>query len=678
MGDEILELTDEVVTNQDFRDIILDQQKEAPNAKWSGSLIDYMKLVEENPEISNLSPARIYNMIMKHGTEPVEESILTKGYEDLVWYKFFDGKIFGNRTAEAIHDIMRFLKASARRTETGKRILMLVGPVASAKSSISSLIKKGLERDDTPKYAIAGCPLHEEPLHAIPEDNREFWEEKLGVKIEGELCPVCQLTVDKEFTKIGDDGKATVEWHNIPVEMIKISEQKRIGIGTFAPSDPKSQDVAELIGSVNMGKVALYGESDPRGYTFDGELQVANGGLIEYIEILKADTKFHYVLITAAQEQTIKAPRFPQMYIDTLILSHTNQSEFNKFKNNTDNEALHDRMYIVNVGWNDRVKDEVKIYKKIIAESEFTNIHISPQALEVAAQFAVLSRYHDSEQINLIKKMKLYNGDFLEEFSKGKDFDARKLREEGKANDECMSGISPRFIMNALNIALAAKENVDTGDTEYCGCITALDMIRSIRNTFDHHIGHDDKQRQRFEELLTADDDSILAEYREFAKKEVSTSFVHAYDDQADELFGRYMLNVLAFCKNETVMDKISGEFKEPDEDIMRAIEEQIGIPQESKKDFRKGIFVYQADALSQGKEFTWKTYKTLKDAIEKKLMSDLKNVVTLSIADTTVTSPKAIKRRETAMEALLAKGYCPNCAKHLLSFVGEILRREN
>jgi serine protein kinase len=274
--------------------------------------------------------------------------------------------------------------------------------------------------------------------------------------------------------------------------------------------------------------------------------------------------------------------------------------------------------------------------------------------------------------------MKLYNGEYLEEFAKGKDFDIRKLREEGKAHDECMDGISPRFITNAMNIILGAKEKVETGTDKYTGCITALDMIRSIRNTFDHHIGHDEKQRQRFEELLIADKDSILSEYREFAKREVSKAFVHAYDDQADELFLRYMTNVKADCKNETILDSLTGEYKDPDEDIMRALEEQIGIPQDAKKDFRKGIFVYKTDCIDNGEEFTWKSYKPLKDAIEKKLMTDLKNVVTLSIADTTVTNPKAEKRRDRAMKTLLDKGYCTNCAKHLLSFVGEILRREN
>lgn len=662
------------MNNQDFREIAVKQQKKAPPAKWEGTLIDYMKRVHKSPEIANFAPARIYNMIMKHGTSPVEDSIKTKGYDDLVWYNFFSGKIFGNRSAEGIHDIMKFLKASARRTETGKRVLMMVGPVASAKSTIAALVKRGLEMDEVPKYAIKGCPVHEEPLHAIPQRDRAVWEKKLKVRIEGELCPHCQLVMDNDYTN--EDG--TVRWHEIPVEMVKISEQRRTCIGTFIPSDPKSQDIAELIGRVNMAKIAMYGETDPRAYQFDGELQIANGGLIEYIEILKADIKFHHVLLTAAQEQLIKAPGFPQMYIDTTIVSHTNFTEFHKFANNPENEALHDRMYVIKIPWNDRVKDEVKIYEKIIAESEFNNVHIHPSALEIAAQFAVLTRLHDSEKINLIKKMRLYNGEHLEEFTKGKDFDIRKLREEGKAHGECMTGVSPRFIMNALNIVLAAKESVDTGSSKWTGCVTPLDMVKSIRDTFEHHIGHSDKDKEKYHALLISDGDSIISEYKEFAKREVSTAFIHAFDDQASELHRRYELNALASCKNETIYDDIAGEYREPDEDLMRALEEQIPVPQESKMEFRKTLFVYKADCISNGKEWDWKTYKPLKEAIENKLMSDLKNVVTLSIADTTATDDKVKKRRTRALKTLVEKGYCKHCAKQLLSFVGEILRREN
>ena len=377
--------------NEDFRELIESQQTEVGPTKWEGKLMEYMQEVIQHPEISMLAPARIYNMIMKHGTEPVPENRKTKGYEDLVKYKFFDGKIFGSY--EPIHDMMKFLKAAAKRTETGKRILMLMGPVSGGKSTISALIKRGLEMDDTPIFAIQGCPIHEDPLHAIPLQFRDKWNEKLGTKIEGELCPVCQLRLDNEFT----DEEGIARWHDFPVEMIKISEQRRTGIGTFTPSDPKSQDINELIGRVNMAKMHMYSETDPRAYEFSGELQVANRGVIEYIEILKADIKFHHVLITLAQEQVIKSPGFPQMYLDELILSHTNQTEFDKFRNEPANEALHDRMYYVKVPWNDTISDEIEIYKKLIAESEFSDIHISPGALEVAAQFAIHSFVSDQE-----------------------------------------------------------------------------------------------------------------------------------------------------------------------------------------------------------------------------------------------------------------------------------------
>lgn len=658
--------------NQDFREIIVKQQEEKGPIKWEGDLINYMEIVQKTPEISMSSPARVWNMIIKKGVEPVPENRKTKGYEDLVKYKFFEGKIFG--TYEAIHDLMKFLKAAARRTETGKRIAMLMGPVSSGKSTIAYLIKRGLEADDTPIFRIKGCPIHEDPLLAIPLKNREEWNEKLGVRINGNLCPVCQLNLDNNHT----DENGFTRWHELPVEKFELSEQRRCGIGTFAPSDPKSQDITELIGKVNMSKLHIYGESDPRAYQFDGELQISNRGMIEYIEILKADIKFHHVLITLAQEQVIKAPGFPQMSLDELILSHTNQTEFDKFRNDPANEALHDRMYYIKVPWNDTIKDEIEIYKKLIAESEFSEIHISPGALEVAAQFAILTRLYPSKKINLIKKMKLYNDDYLEEFTKGKDKDVKLIREEGRSNNECMSGISPRFITNAINIALGQKENAVTGDDKYKGCITALDMIRALRDNFEHHIGGQEKDKTTYLQLLTAKEESVASEYKEFAKKEVSKAFIHAFDDQADELFMRYDLNCKAFCKDETVFDELSGEYREPDEKIMRAIEELIPVPKESRREFRNGVYVYKADCLEQGKEWKWDSYNALKGSIEKKLMNDLRNVVTLSIANTTTTSPKVKARRTKALKTLRKKGYCDHCAKTLLGFVGEVLRREN
>jgi len=669
---------DKMMKSDDFRKVILEQRKTGKGrANWEGPVIAYLEKVQENPEIANFAPGRIYNMIMKHGTSPVDPALKTQGYEDLVQYNFFKGKIFGDRPLEALHDLLRFMKAAARRTETGKRILLMMGPVSSGKSTIAGLIKKGLERDETEKYAIKGCPIHEEPLHLIPEEDRPFWEEQLGVKIEGFLCPHCQQEIEEKYT----DENGIVKWEEIPVEQIHISEQKRTCIGTFQPSDPKSQDVTELIGRVNMAKIARFGETDPRGYQFDGELQVANGGIIEYIEILKADIKFHYVLISAAQEQLIKAPGFPQMYIDTSILSHTNQTEYDSFRSEKKNEALHDRMYVVKVPWNLKVSEEIKIYEKMIAESDFRDIHIAPHTLRIAAEFAVLSRLKKSTKVTSpIQKMKLYDGEVSDEFKKT-DIDVKALREEGKKLGEGMEGISPRFIINALNIALGRNENPDAkfkdGEKRvWKGCVSPIDLIRTLKHNFEHHVGIKDEDIKNYLNTLMADKQSVVSEFKELAKKEVNRGFLYAYDEQAQELFNRYMEHCEAFCKKEKVMDSVTGEYSDPDDTLMRSLEELIGVPAASKDTFRNGIFVHKSTALESGEEFKFDSYAPLREAIEKKLMGDLKNVVNLSIASPTNTNPKAKSHRSRAFKTLLEKGYCENCANMLLAFVGEILRK--
>jgi len=664
-----------VIDNKDYREIILGQKKGKGKSTWTGPVIDYLNMVKESPEIANFAPGRIFNMVMKHGTSEVDPSLKIRGYEDLVEYDFFKEKIYG--TLEAKHDLMRFLKASARRTETGKRILCMVGPVASGKSTIAGLFKKGLERDDTNKYAIAGCPMHEEPLHLIPEEDRRFWEEELGVKIEGHICPHCQQLVDENHT---DKETGIVRWEDVPVIEIKASEQRRVCIGTFQPSDPKSQDVTELIGRVNMSKIARYGETDPRAYQFDGELHVANGGMIEYIEILKADIKFHYVLISVAQEQMIKAPGFPQTYLDTLIMSHTNQTEFDSFKSDKKNEALHDRMYIVHVPYNLKVDDEIKIYQKMIRESDFRNVHIAPHTLKLAAQFAVLSRLMpDTKVTNLIQKMKLYNGEVTDEFKKS-EIDIKSLRERGRAKGEGMSGISPRFIINAMNVALGQKESKgackDGKGVKYTGCINSIDLIRALRQNFDHSIGITEEDVKTYSNLLIGEKQSVASEFKEAAKKEVNMAFLYAYEEQAEELFSRYMLNCDAYCKKQKVIDTITEEYSDADEKLMRSLEELIGVPENSKETFRNGIFVHKSSALERHEEFKFDSYAPLREAIEKKLMSDLKNVVNLSIGSSTNTNPKRQQHRDRAFKTLMKKGYCEHCADITLAFVGEILRK--
>jgi len=234
-----------------------------------------------------------------------------------------------------------------------------------------------------------------------------------------------------------------------------------------------------------------------------------------------------------------------------------------------------------------------------------------------------------------------------------------------------MSGISPRFIINALNVALGSKEDKK--------CVNAIDIIRYLRDNFDHHIGIAEEDKERFLNLLIGDKDSVSAEYKEVAKKEVNMAFLYAYEEQANTLFDNYMRNISAFCRKEKIHDSITGEYSDADEKLMRSIEELVpgGVPENSKSEFRNGIFVYKAAALENKKKFSYKNYPPLKDAIEKKLMGDLKSVVSLSLADTTSTDPKTKRRSEKAFKTLLKNGYCKECANVLLSFIGEVLRKE-
>jgi serine protein kinase len=648
-----------------FRKFIEESRKEERETEWEGTCLDYLALVKENPVIAQLAPGRIYDMVIRKGTEPIQEAVKLPDYEDIVSYNFFSGELFG--LEESLHDIMKFFKAGSRRTETGKRILILVGPVSSGKSTIATMLKRGVEQDPTPTYAIKDCPIHEEPLHLVPKKQRPKWEEMIGVKIEGDLCPMCRFNL-LENDRYRDEHD-NVLWEQFPVVPLKLSEIARCGIGTFQPSDPKNQDVSELIGRVDLSKITQYGETDPRAYKLDGELEIANRGLIEYVEILKCDIKFHYILITVAQEQVLKAPGFPQIYVDEVILSHTNQTEFDKFKSIKENEALHDRMYPIFIPYNLKAKEEEKIYKKLIERSEFKDLHLAPYTLNAVAQFAILTRLTESQLCpNFIKKMKYYNGDPVAEKEKDQ-VDLVQLRLEGKKNAEGMSGISPRFVVNALNIALGEKESA--------GCFNPLDAIRGLRANFEHHIGFTDEEKTRFLNLLMGEKDSVLSEFKEIGKKEVNRAFLFAYEDQAQALFDNYMKNATAFCLKKKIRDTVTGEEQEPDEKLMRSIEEMVGVSENAKKEFRQGIFVFKSDAIDQGKEFSFDTYTPLQEAIERKLIGDLKNVVSLTIADKTRRDPKTMKRRQDALEALEQKGYCPVCAENLLQFVGDLHRRE-
>ncbi|MDD4170172.1 MAG: protein prkA, partial [Desulfotomaculaceae bacterium] len=371
---------------------------------WKGTFHDYLGIVKERPCVSQLAHSRIYQMINVSGME--EKNGVNH-------YNFFENEIFGlDRTLEKL--VEEYFHPAARRLDVRKRILLLMGPVSGGKSTLVTMLKRGLEgfsrTEEGAVFGIKGCPMHEEPLHLIPKELREEFQKEYNVYIEGELCPSCRMMVEKEYG-------GNIE--EVLVERVFLSEDNRVGIGTFTPSDPKSQDIADLTGSLDFSTIADFGsESDPRAYRFDGELNIANRGMMEFQEMLKCDEKFLWNLLSLSQEGNFKAGRFALIYADEMIVAHTNENEYKSFISNKKNEALQSRIIVMKVPYNLRVSDEVKIYEKLIGQSDLRNIHIAPHSLRVASIFSVLSRLKESKKqgMDLMKKMKLYDGEDVEGF----------------------------------------------------------------------------------------------------------------------------------------------------------------------------------------------------------------------------------------------------------------------
>src|SRR5882672_5796594 len=358
-------------------------RRERERLVWEGTFREYFELVTANPRLSSLSHARICDMILVEGMEKIAEGTR----DEVTRYNFFSNELFG--IEEPISRIVEYFKSAAQRLEVRKRILLLMGPVGGGKSTVVTMLKRGLEEwtktQEGAVFAIKDCPMHEEPFHLIPHELRREIEKHYGIYIEGDLCPQCRYALEHTYHGKHED---------VQVERMVFSEKDRIGIGTFAPSDPKSQDITELTGSIDLSTIGDVGvESDPRAYRFDGELNIANRGLMEFVEMLKVDEKFLYSLLTLSQEQNIKTGRFAMIYADEVILSHSNENEYAAFVANRKSEALQDRIIVIKVPYNLKITQEERIYDKLLKESEaLRNIHIAPNTLKVAAMFAVMTR----------------------------------------------------------------------------------------------------------------------------------------------------------------------------------------------------------------------------------------------------------------------------------------------
>lgn len=614
---------------------------------WEGTFAEYLEIVKKKPYVAQTAHSRVYNMIQAAGI--VENDDGTKEY------KFFSKEIYGlERAIEKL--VEEYFHSAAKRLDVRKRILLLMGPVSGGKSTIVTMLKRGLEQfsrtEEGAMYAIKGCPMHQEPLLLIPHELRPELEAELGVKIEGELNPYTRMMVETEYGGRIED---------VIVERIFLSEAKRIGIGTFSPSDPKSQDISDLTGSIDFSTITEYGsESDPRAYRFDGELNKANRGLMEFQEMLKCDEKFLWNLLSLTQEGNFKAGRFALISADELIVAHTNESEYKAFIANKKNEALQSRIIVMPIPYNLAVSKEEKIYEKLIKQSDLGHVHIAPHALKTAAIFSILTRLKESKKqgVDLLKKMRLYDGEAVEGFNAS---DLEELRTEN--TDEGMSGIDPRYVINRISSALIRR------DTE---CINALDILRALKDGLDQHPSITKDQREKFINFISV----ARKEYDELAKKEVQKSFVYSYEESAKTLLDNYLDNVEAYCNRNKLRDPITGEEMDPDEKLMRSIEEQIGISENAKKAFREEILIRISSYARKGKKFEYNSHERLREAIEKKLFADLKDVVKITTSSKMPDENQLKKINEVTKRLIDEHGYCAICANELLRYVGSLLNR--
>ncbi len=627
---------------KDFLNKLRDYVNIQKTITWTGKVSDYLELLQKNPKLNSTAHQRVLNMVLSHGVvKDVDGNIVS--------YNFFQDHLFG--MTESIEEIMAYLRAAAAGSEVSKRILLMYGPTSSGKSQLAILFKKGLEQysetEEGAIYRLVGSPMNEDPLCVIPHNLRPELEKDLNIKIAGEPSPL--------MTKILEE-KYSGNFLDMEVERYIISEKNRCSIGTFLPADKKAQDISELVGSIDLSTVGEYGsESDPRAYIFNGELNVANRGIMEFIEMLKVDQKFLYVLLTLAQEKNIKTARFPLIWADEFVISHTNCTEYNRFLAKDEMEALHDRTIVVKVPYNLSVDQEIKIYEKLIKQANFDGVHIAPHTIKCAAIFAILSRLKESNHqgMSVLKKMKMYNYEEVDGFTKS---ELPKFKKE--FDDEGMIGISPRYVINRIAAKLA-EDNVSS--------ITPLDVIRSLRDGMKSNPKLDKKESERLENILVY----VIEEYEKLAKNDVQKAFFVNFEHEIGNLLKNYMDQIEAFLDNGKIEDEW-GTYHEPNEKLMRSIEEKVGISESGKKSFRQEIY---RKMLKNGNNY--QEHAALKEALEKQLFQERQDTIRITCSNRNP-DEESLKKINSVVNTLCERhGYTVDSANQLLRYVSSIMSRK-
>jgi len=577
---------------------------------------EYLDLVAEHPELARQSHALIADAIEAAGT-----SVGPEGEEI---FGMFDAELFGQE--HVLQQVVDYFRAAGRRLDVRKRILLLVGPPGTGKSTLVNTLKEGLEAythtDEGRVYAIKGTQMHEDPLRLIPADLRD----ELDVYVEGELNPEARWLLEHEYG--GDISK-------VKVERVHYSIAQGLGFGTFVATDPRSENLRRLVGEVDVSQLD---PDDPvsarRGFRFDGELNAAHRGMSDLIEIFKMDERFLAVLLSLSQEQMVKTSGPGTMYSDQAIIAQSNLAEYDELIDNPKAVAMADRLVVIKVPFVLSVRNEVRIYEKMLAGADLGRRGVSPLALQTAATFAVLTRliHPGGGQKGLLRKLRLYDQRYGTD---GTAEDAEEMRAEQP--DEGMKGLSPRYVINRLSQAADAAS----------GCLDGPEIMQALWDGLPQRAGFDEDERARWAELLSATE----TEYQEMVKLELQKASTLDYKTSAT--------NMAKAIKNEI------GEWAEDSgvaTPALRRIERLLDVPQYRRDTFRKGLLASFELKGQRGRPL-YTRHPLLEEGINRALLPSWNDVVR-NFDD----------HRDSLVQSLQDTGWRKTCADALVSYAEEKL----
>lgn len=637
--------------NKEVLKIIEDYKQKYQAPKESISFMEYLDLVKKDKSIAKLAHKRIYDIMLDAGFKNLDtdKDLRLKrifGNRKIRSYNFFNSEFFG--IEEPIQKIIRYFHSASLKGEESRQVLFLVGPVGAGKSSLIEKIKRGLE-SSSPVYYLEGSPVRVNPICAIPKKLRPEMEKMLGIEIEGDLDPISQYILDNEFE--GDFTK-------FRVSTFEFNIRNKVGIATVPPVDPNNQDTSVLIGSEDLSKLDRYAEDDPRALTLNGAFNSGNRGIVEFIEVFKNEIEYLHVMLTATQEKAVPAPgKHAMIYFDGVILAHSNEAEWNKFKADHTNEAILDRIVKIEVPYVLELSEEIRIYKKMIGKSDF-EAHIAPHTMEIASMFAILTRLKPTSKCDLMTKLRLYNGEEVTEQGQTKHINVQELKEEFE--DEGMTGISTRFIMKALDNALSDSET---------NTIHPIAVLDALQNKLKEEPMAED-QKERYMHILK---DILYKEYLKALEGDITKAFVYAYEEQAETLFHNYLDHVEAYVLKKKVINPNSKEEMDPDEDFLSSIEEQVGITGSSSDGFRQDVMSYISHILRRKGNLSYNSYEPLKMAIEKKLMASVKDITRIVLKSKT-RDEKQKEKYDAMIRSMIQSGYNQESCDAVLTFAANHL----